>query len=127
MKKFKNIFDTYIGIVNKINPQLMDKIRVNRLISLEKLNQELKQNNPFINKPFNWVIGLEYYGLYEDISEIEYIINKKINKEFKFLEFSIRFSKSDILSLENKSDIDIQIFYKILYENCIKNILNTKI
>lgn len=117
------LFVTSMAIVNKINSILIKRLETNRLIVIEKLNEELKLDNPFSNKPFLWVSGTEYYGLYEDISEVEYTITKKIDKKYGDLEFYIRLPKSYILTLKEKTDLEIQAFYKNMYSECINKIL----
>ena len=116
------IFVTSIAITSKINSILMKKLEYNRIFVIEKLNEDLKTSNPFSGKPFSWVVGTEYYGLYDDISEVEYSI-KKIDKKYDCLEFNIRLPKSYLLTLKEKTDIEIQSFYKNMYNECINRIL----
>ena len=125
MKKHKNIFVTSIAITSKLNSILMKKLESNRIFVIEKLNEDLKISNLFSGKPFSWVVGTEYYGLYDDILEVEYSI-KKIDKKHDCLEFNIRLPKSYLLTLKNKTDIEIQAFYKDMYNEFIKRIIGAK-
>ncbi len=123
MKKHNNVFVTSIAITSKINSILMKKLETNRIFIIKQLNEDLKINNPFLNKSFSCVVGTEYYGLYDDISEVEYTINK-VDKKYNCLEFNIRLPKSYILTLKDKTDIEIQSFYKDMYNECINRILD---
>ncbi len=123
MKKHNNVFVTSIAITSKINSILMKKLETNRIFIIKQLNEDLKINNPFLNKSFLCVAGTEYYGLYDDISEVEYTINK-VDKKYNCLEFNIRLPKSYILTLKDKTDIEIQSFYKDMYNECINRILD---
>lgn len=126
MKKHNNIFVTSIAITSKINSILMKKLETNRLIVIKNLNESFRANNPFLNKSFSWVTGTEYYGLYEDISKVEYTVTKKIDKKFDCLEFNIRLPKSYLLTLKEKTDLEIQNFYEEMYKECINKILDLK-
>lgn len=82
---------------------------------IEKISQDLKSNNPFINMPFLWLRTAEYYG---DFDEIKVEV-KKIDKKYGDIGVDISIPLDSLKELKEKSDEEVEAFFTDICMRCI--------